>query len=455
MKKVIAALLTLTMMTGLVACGAKKETPADSSSETKEVSGKEDKEKAGTEALTDEEINLEIWWQSGNVGDPSLSEDEWWITQAIAAFEEANPNINVELTVPSGQVEVTQTYKAAYVAGTEPDIVNLWSGTNLFAIGDLMIDHAPYVSEDDLANITSFSECYENFDATEKLLGVPLVEAGKNVCSFYYNKNILKEAGIDIEAEPVETIADFEAMLQKIQDAGYQPITCDDEGYGVLFCSMGIWWANAVGSEGMYSDSIGETTFADDEAFRGVLTMANEWYNKGYINEDYVSCTESLNNFLTGKAALFSAGTWYLQDIADGLGAENVGMFPMCPWSSNDKYQFASMGGNGQVLCISAQSEHPAEAAALIAFLNSKEQTEAAQKQHLVLPARADVDYPVSGGLYDDVVAAVDDSVFYYDNTLRADVVTEFYRLWPLVVTGTTSVDEAITTLDSLVASGE
>lgn len=451
MKRAIAMLLTLAMVTGLAGCGTKGEASADSASETKEGEQAEN----GAETLTDEEVKLEIWWQSGNVGDTSLSEDQWWITQAIEAFEEANPNITVELTVPSGQVEVTQTYKAAYVAGTEPDIVNLWSGTNLFAVGDLMIDHAPYVSEYDLENITTFSECYENFDISKKLLGIPLTQAGKNVCGFYYNKEIFKEAGIDLEAAPVKSIADFEVMLQKLRDAGYQPITSDDEGYGVLFCSMGVWWANAVGSEGMYSDSIGETSFADDEAFRGVLTMANEWYNKGYINEDYATCTESLNNFMTGKAAMFSGGTWYLQDIADTLGAENVGIFPMCPWSEGDKYQFASMGGNGQVLCISAQSKHPAEAAALISFLNSKEQTEAALEQHLVLPCRADVDYPVKGGLYDEVLEAVDNSVFYYDNTLQAEVVTEFYRLWPLVVTGITSVDEAIATLDSVAASGE
>lgn len=448
MKKLLALLLALTMVLSLAACGSKEAAAPDSKPDSGTAA------EPASEKETAEPIVLELWLQGNNVGDPSLSEDQWWITQAIQAFEDANPNITVELTVPSGQVEITQTYKAACVAGTAPDIVNLWSGTNLFPLSELVLDPTEYVSEEDFAQITTWNECYENFDTSAKLLGIPFVEPGKNVCTFYYNKTIFQEAGIDLEANPIETIDDFEAVLQKLQDAGYQPISGDDEGYGVLFCSMGIWWANAVGSDGMYANSVGETKFADDEAFVGILTKANEWYQKGYINQDYATCTESLSNFLQGKAAIFGAGTWYMQDMAEGLGAENVGILPMGAWSENDLYAYASMGGNGQVMCISKSSEHPAEAVKLIEFLNSKEQVLKAQEQHLVLPGRADVAYPVTGGIYDDVSAAVSNSVFYYDNTMRADVVTEFYRIWPLVVTGVTSVEEAVQSLDALAASG-
>ena len=229
----------------------------------------------------------------------------------------------------------------------------------------------------------------------------------------------------------------------------------DDEGYGVMFCCFGLAWANAVGSDGMYNDSVGTTKFADDTTLIRVMELANDWYNKGYINQDYVTCTESLSNFLQGKAAIFGAGTWYMQDIADTLGAENVGVLGMCHLNDDDPYDYDSLGGNGQVFCISNHSEHPQEAADFISFLNSKEQIEKAQAQHLVLPGRDDVEYPVSGGLYDEVLKTFGNSLFYYDNTMRADVVTEFYRVWPLVVSGYTTVDEAIASLDAVAASGE
>ena len=274
--------------------------------------------------------------------------------------------------------EITQTYKAAYVAGTEPDIVNLWSGTNLFSIADLLVDHKQYVSADDLQHITTFNECYMGFDESQALLGIPNVEAGKNICTFYYNKTIFNEVGIDLEANPIKTADDFETVLKKLQDAGYQPISCDDEGYGVMFCCFGLAWANAVGSDGMYNDSVGTTKFADDTTLIRVMELANDWYNKGYINQDYVTCTESLSNFLQGKAAIFGAGTWYMQDIADTLGAENVGVLGMCHLNDDDPYDYDSLGGNGQVFCISNHSEHPQEAADFISFLNSKEQIEKA-----------------------------------------------------------------------------
>ena len=127
----------------------------------------------------------------------------------------------------------------------------------------------------------------------------------------------------------------------------------------------------------------------------------------------------------------------------------------MCHLNDDDPYDYDSLGGNGQVFCISNHSEHPQEAADFISFLNSKEQIEKAQAQHLVLPGRDDVEYPVSGGLYDEVLETFGNSLFYYDNTMRADVVTEFYRVWPLVVSGYTTVDEAIASLDAVAASGE
>lgn len=445
MKKFLAIILALTMLLSMAACA--KAPAADAPTK--------DTPAAEGQNGTDEQITIEMWLQGDNVGDPSLPEDEWWITNAIAEYEAAHPNIKIEMSIPSGQNEITQTYKAAYVAGTEPDIVNLWSGTNLFSIADLLVDHKQYVSADDLQHITTFNECYMGFDESQALLGIPNVEAGKNICTFYYNKTIFNEVGIDLEANPIKTADDFETVLKKLQDAGYQPISCDDEGYGVMFCCFGLAWANAVGSDGMYNDSVGTTKFADDTTLIRVMELANDWYNKGYINQDYVTCTESLSNFLQGKAAIFGAGTWYMQDIADTLGAENVGVLGMCHLNDDDPYDYDSLGGNGQVFCISNHSEHPQEAADFISFLNSKEQIEKAQAQHLVLPGRDDVEYPVSGGLYDEVLETFGNSLFYYDNTMRADVVTEFYRVWPLVVSGYTTVDEAIASLDAVAASGE
>ena len=445
MKKFLAIILALTMLLSMAACA--KAPAADAPTK--------DTPAAEGQNGTDEQITIEMWLQGDNVGDPSLPEDEWWITNAIAEYEAAHPNIKIEMSIPSGQNEITQTYKAAYVAGTEPDIVNLWSGTNLFSIADLLVDHKQYVSADDLQHITTFNECYMGFDESQALLGIPNVEAGKNICTFYYNKTIFNEVGIDLEANPIKTADDFETVLKKLQDAGYQPISCDDEGYGVMFCCFGLAWANAVGSDGMYNDSVGTTKFADDTTLIRVMELANDWYNKGYINQDYVTCTESLSNFLQGKAAIFGAGTWYMQDIADTLGAENVGVLGMCHLNDDDPYDYDSLGGNGQVFCISNHSEHPQEAADFISFLNSKEQIEKAQAQHLVLPGRDDVEYPVSGGLYDEVLETFGNSLFYYDNTMRADVVTEFYRVWPLVVRGYTTVDEAKASLDAVAAIGE
>lgn len=447
MKKILAILLVFAMLLSLAACGT---TPEPS---TKETNTQNTPNTPDAPDSSDEEIVLEFWLQGTNVGKASLPEDEWWITHAIAEFEEANPNIKIDLTIPAGSVELIQTYKAACVAGTAPDIINLWSGTNIFPLKDLVQDPTQYLSEDS-KNLTTWNECYLDFDTNSKLLGIPMAETGVNVCTFFYNKNIFADAGIDLEANPIENVNNFEAVLKQLKDAGYQPISCDDEGYGVMFCALGLWWANASGSAMMYSNSTGKTKFADDEAFKGILKKTNEWYEAGYINQDYTTCNESISRFMREECAIVGHGTWNMHDIANALGAENVGLLPMGAWSENDLYSYSAMGANGQLMAISTACEHPAEAVKFVEFLNSKAQTEKAMEQRLAMPARSDVVYPMSGGVYDDAVKASANSVLYYDNTMRADIITEFYRLWPLAVTGVMSVDEVTSSLDAMAASG-
>lgn len=435
MKKILALILALVMVLCVFAGCAKTETPTDKPAEKTE------------------EVVLELWLAGQSVGDTSLPEEEWWITERIAAFEATNPGIKVELTVPAGQVEVTQTYKSAFSAGTEPDIVNLWSGSNLFPLKDLFLDMSEYVPAEDYENITVWHENYLDFDTENgKLLAIPYTEAGLGCTFFYYNKTIFTEVGIDVAT--MNTIEGFEAAMQKLEDAGYQPLTCDDEGYGVLYSVVGLAWANAVDGAGIYANSIGTTKFADDEVFIKTLELSQKWYNEGWLNQDYATCTSSLSNFMTGKAAMFAAGAWYAVDATSALGVDNVGVVQM-PSFEGAAHDYTLLGGSGQCLAVSANCEHPEEAMKFISFLNSKESTDLALKQLENLPVRPDVDYPQTGAFFDEMVAIAAKPCFYYDNTMRADVVTEFYRIYPQVVSGSMTIDEALTILDNQAATGD
>ena len=49
----------------------------------------------------------------------------------------------------------------------------------------------------------------------------------------------------------------------------------------------------------------GELKFAEDENFKRTFEIANEIYEKGYVNEDYASPQDALTRFLQGKAAMY------------------------------------------------------------------------------------------------------------------------------------------------------
>lgn len=438
MRRILALLLVLCIAAGVLAgCGAKADTPA--------------KPDAPVANQNKEEIVLELWLADASVGDSTLPENEWWITGIIQEFEDQNPGIKIELTVPSGQVEITQTYKTAFTAGTEPDIVNLWSGTNLFPLKDLCMDVTEYIPAEDFEKIIGWSECYMDFDTTQKLLAIPLAQYGFALTNFSFNKTIFDEVGIDPTA--IVTIEDLEAAMQKLQDAGYLPLAVDDEGYGVLYSVIGLAWANEVDNDGIYANSIGESKFADDETFIATLELGKKWFDQGWLNQDYATSTTALSNFLTGKAAMFIGGSWFADDIAGGLGAENAGVL-MMPSFAGAKHQYTSLGGNGQCLVVSANCEHPAEAVKFISFMNSQESTIKAMAQREQIPVRTDVEYSKVGTYYDQLIGITSNPCYYYDNSMRADVVTEFYRLWPQIVTGAVTIDEAVTTLDNLAANG-
>src|SRR5208283_2746828 len=85
-------------------------------------------------------VTLGLW-----VGDmlsadeQKLPQDQWYISQAIKRFSQANPNISVEFTVEPNDLQAHQTFKAAAMAKSGPDIAEFWSGMYLFGIKDALM----------------------------------------------------------------------------------------------------------------------------------------------------------------------------------------------------------------------------------------------------------------------------------------------------------------------------
>ena len=388
-------------------------------------------------------VKLTIWINGRDsfIGpsEQKLSQDQWYITQAFKRFEAANPGTTVELTVSADALQAHQTFRTAGLAGNAPDIANLWAGTFIFALKDVTQDIRPYIPKDDLTNLNGWDTVTLDFKEGNPIIGYPV--PNNQVCFFLYNKKIIKDSGLDFEANPPRTIDDFMAAMQKIKDKGYQPMAAD-EGQGYVynfFYIAAYWWVQQNGLQPILAEDRGEAKFADDQALLKTLTIYNELWSKGYLNQDAATSADSQNKFFAGQVALFPNGSFGVKDAQDALGEDNVGAI-LPPDMPNAKITNSLIGGPGQSMVVSKNSKNPAMAVKLMSFLNSKDEVLKFSQTQTVVPVRKDLT-PADLGFKDGSIAAKmfgwgQHYTFWVDNELSGPVVDDFNKLLPLVLTG-------------------
>jgi len=389
-------------------------------------------------------VKLSIWINGRDsfIGpsEQKLSQDQWYISQAFKRFEAANPGTTVELTVSSDALQAHQTFRTAGLAGNAPDIANLWAGTFIFALRDVTQDIRPYIPKEDMQNLNGWDTVTLDFKEGNPIIGYPV--PNNQVCFFLYNKKIIQASGLDFETNPPRTMEDFMAAMQKIKDAGYQPMAAD-EGQGYVynfFYIAAYWWVQQNGLAPLLAEDRGEAKFADDQALLKALDVYHELWAKGYLNQDAATSADSQNKFFAGQVALFPNGSFGVKDAQDALGEENVGAILPPNISADAKIKDSLIGGPGQSLVVSKNSKNPEMAVKLLSFLNSKDEVLKFSKTQTVVPVRKDLTADDLGFKPGSIAAKMfgwgQNYTFWVDNELSGPVVDDFNKLLPLVLTG-------------------
>jgi len=383
------------------------------------------------------------------------AQEEWYISKAFKRFEKANPGVTVELVVEPDAAAAHQTFKAAAVAGTAPDVANLWSGQYTFGIKDAVRPIDDIVPKNDLANLVGWETMRDDFKADGKLYGY----AGYTVtlCFFFYNKTLVKKAGLDFEANPPRTTQDFDAALEKIKKTGVVPIVTDESFPWLNLYVAVYWWYQMSGPDRILSDCLGKTKFADDAGLLAMLDYYHALWQKGYVNRDAATSSDYWAKFLQGKAALTPQVTLVMSDAIAALGADNVGI--LAPPEIDAKAPFATdraVGGTGGALVVSKNSKNPDLAVKLISFLSSKAETMELLKTQAFVPIRkdisaADMGYK-PGSVQDKMYSFKDKYIYFVDNILTPGVVDEYYKLCPLVLVGKMTPKKFAESLDAKAA---
>ncbi|MEZ5931988.1 MAG: sugar ABC transporter substrate-binding protein [Alphaproteobacteria bacterium] len=280
----------------------------------------------------------------------------------IAKFEEANPDVKVEVTsLPWGQA--FEKLATMVQGGQIPDVVEMpdrW--LSLYANNDQLVDLAPYMEGwPDASELNDRALQYGSY-VKDTMYMVPY---GFYLRAMFWNKKLFAEAGLD---GPPETMDDFMEASKAISALDGKTGYCLRGGPGGANGYV-MMMANMMGHDD-YFDAEGNSSISSPEAIKGLQFLV-DMYQNGYVPRDSVNWgfNEIVAGFYSGTCAMLDQDPDALIAIKERMDEADFAVAPM-PLGPAGK-SFPTIGYAGWAMF--GASEHKDEAAALIGHLSSRD----------------------------------------------------------------------------------
>ncbi|HUX39899.1 MAG TPA: extracellular solute-binding protein [Rectinemataceae bacterium] len=403
-------------------------------------------------------VTLTFWAGSAyyNSDEAKKPQSEWAITKIIGDFEAQNPNVKVDMTPIEVSSESLAKFKAAAIAKNGPDVIELWTGSYLFPLKDILLPLNAYIPAADKKNISGWDAVTYNFKPNGEILGYPI---GNNYAGLVYNKALVKAAGMDWDKNPPKTTEDFRAALKKIKQTGVIPFGFDASKGRIMHYATIYWWVEESGYERLVSDSEGRTKFVDDKGFLNLMTYMQSLYSDGLTNSDAATSVDYESKFSTGKYAVTVGGVNNAKAFESALGPENFGFLPFPSMSSSPKVKASIIGGPGNCLAVGNYTKNRDLAVKFISFLCSKPAFIQLTKSVTTFPSRTDVTLDDLGWTNDPfrqkIYALSKNFAFWIDNSIPEYLYSEMKRFFPNIVVGKLSPRDFAAQMDKLVQSNK
>ena len=276
----------------------------------------------------------------------------------VAAFEEAYPNVDVELVNAGTNTEEYTKLQNAIKAGSgAPDVVQIeYYAVPQFALSDALVDLSQY-GLDDLEDQYSAST-WGAVNVDGKLVGLP---QDSGPMALFYNKAVFDQYGIGVPT----TWDEYVAAARQLHAADPTKYIASDTGDAGFTTSM-IWQA------GGRPFTIDGTDVTIDLADEGTRKWTGVWNQ--LVEEDLLSTTpgwtdEWYKGLGDGSIATLVTGAW-MPGVLESSVADAAGDWRVAPIPTYDGTPVsAENGGGGQ--SVTTQSKNPALAAAFLRWLNS------------------------------------------------------------------------------------
>ncbi|MFT4107133.1 MAG: ABC transporter substrate-binding protein [Lacrimispora sp.] len=203
-----------------------------------------------------------------------------------------------------------------------------------------------------------------------------------NVFAFFYNQTIFDEAGVT--AVP-KTWAELDAACQKIKDAGYTPITCDD---AYIVSMFGYHMSRLIGEP--ETEVVVKEGKWDDPSVLKTAQAYESFAQKGYFSETIASNVwpAGQNQELAlGTAAMYLNGSWLPNEVKDMAGDDfKWGCFSY-PAVDGGKDGTNAANYGAQVLAINKNSKNGENAFKLIEYITQGEFDKKMSELSMGIPA--------------------------------------------------------------------
>ncbi|WP_042366499.1 sugar ABC transporter substrate-binding protein [Streptacidiphilus neutrinimicus] len=189
-----------------------------------------------------------------------------------------------------------------------------------------------------------------------KTYGTPI---GANTLALYYNKSILKAAGVD--SAGIKDWASLNAALAKVKAAGKK---------GITFSAIGTEEGSFQFLPWFWGSGAQLTDLASNQAVSAV-TLWQNWLKAGYAPNSVINNTQttSWQEFATGQYAFAENGTWQLAN-AKKAGFD-YGILPIP--AMNGGTAAAPTGGEFVTVPVQSDKSRYATSAKLVSCLTSAE----------------------------------------------------------------------------------
>ncbi|GKX27965.1 sugar ABC transporter substrate-binding protein [Vallitalea longa] len=239
-------------------------------------------------------------------------------------------NINVEAQiVPDDQYDNLMTLKLA--TGEAPDIID-YNVPQLFGIVDAEKNLADLSDEEWVSRLKS----KENVEFNDKIYAFPFQELS-GFQAIIYNVDVFEENGIDVP----KTWDDVLAACETLKSKGVTPFFSPKDLW-VPQIWMAAGYSKALGKDAYtFADELltNKTKFTDHPELAQVIDTYIDLFNKGYVNEDYLSASldKGLEMIANGKAAMLYGSNQVASMIVEAFPDVNINMVnPMMPFQDED-----------------------------------------------------------------------------------------------------------------------